>query len=49
MSFLITGANGLIGCDLAGGNWKKYYVALSTWAELNNITVVLYDINNKGV
>jgi hypothetical protein len=39
----------LIGCDLAGGNWKKYYVALSTWAELNNITVVLYDINNKGV
>lgn len=39
----------LIGCDLAGGNWTNYYSTLSNWAESNDVTVVLYDINNKSI
>lgn len=37
-----------IGCGLAGGYWPAYEQAISEWAEKNNISVVLYDLNNEA-
>lgn len=39
----------LIGCGLAGGNWKKYSELLLRWAKEKEVKIVFYDINNESL
>lgn len=38
----------LIGCGLAGGNWNDYFKIIKKWANIHNIHVSLYDINEES-